>query len=130
MRRSTGELDLTYRLEDRFEREAGRAYLTGWDAIVRLPLMQRRRDQAAGLRTAGFVSGYPGSPLGGVDSLFREQPRTARRARHSLRAGNERGSGGHVDMGNPVPERGARALTLRRRLRLVVRQGSRPRSVD
>ena len=66
-------VDDTYRLEDRFARESGRVYLTGWDALVRLPLMQRWRDAAAGLDTAGFVSGYPGSPLGGLDSLFRGQ---------------------------------------------------------
>jgi indolepyruvate ferredoxin oxidoreductase len=66
-------VDTTYRLEDRFERESGRLYLTGWDALVRLPLMQRRRDVAAGLNTAGFVTGYPGSPLGGLDTLLRNQ---------------------------------------------------------
>ena len=66
-------VDTTYRLEDRFERQAGRVYLTGWDALVRLPLMQRERDRRAGLNTAGFVTGYPGSPLGGLDSLFRAQ---------------------------------------------------------
>ncbi|WP_448628204.1 indolepyruvate ferredoxin oxidoreductase family protein [Geodermatophilus sp. URMC 64] len=66
-------VDGSYRLEDRFERTAGRVYLTGWDALVRLPLMQRQRDELAGLNTAGFVSGYPGSPLGGLDSLLRAQ---------------------------------------------------------
>jgi indolepyruvate ferredoxin oxidoreductase len=66
-------VDHTYRFEDRFERHSGRVYLTGAEALVRLPLMQRRRDAAAGLNTAGFVSGYPGSPLGNVDTLFRNQ---------------------------------------------------------
>ena len=59
--------DADYRLEDRYVRERGRVYLTGVQALVRLPLMQRRRDLAAGLRTAGFISGYRGSPLGTYD---------------------------------------------------------------
>jgi indolepyruvate ferredoxin oxidoreductase len=70
---STAIVEAGYRLEDRFDRQQGRVYLTGWDALVRLPLMQQRRDSAAGLNTAGYVSGYPGSPLGGLDSLFRSQ---------------------------------------------------------
>ncbi|MFT3855301.1 MAG: indolepyruvate ferredoxin oxidoreductase family protein [Ilumatobacteraceae bacterium] len=78
---TTAGIDRDYRLEDRFERERGRVYLTGWDALVRLPLMQRQRDEAAGLNTAGYVSGYPGSPLGGLDSLFRAQ-REMLAARH------------------------------------------------
>jgi len=60
-------IDRAYRLEDRYTRLAGRVYLTGVQALVRLPLDQRRRDAAAGLHTAGFVSGYRGSPLGTYD---------------------------------------------------------------
>jgi indolepyruvate ferredoxin oxidoreductase len=60
-------IDPEYRLEHRYTRERGRVYLTGVQALVRLPLDQRRRDAAAGLRTAGFVSGYRGSPLGTYD---------------------------------------------------------------
>jgi indolepyruvate ferredoxin oxidoreductase len=59
--------DADYRLEHRYARERGRVYLTGVQALVRLPLMQRRRDLAAGLSTAGFISGYRGSPLGTYD---------------------------------------------------------------
>jgi len=54
-------------LEDKYTLERGRVYLTGIQALVRLPLMQRWLDQARGLNTAGFISGYRGSPLGGLD---------------------------------------------------------------
>ena len=54
-------------LDDKYAYEAGRIYLTGTQALVRLILTQRRRDAAAGLKTAGYVSGYRGSPLGGLD---------------------------------------------------------------
>ena len=54
-------------LDDKYTTESGRVYLTGYQALVRLPMIQRERDQAAGLNTAGFVSGYRGSPLGGLD---------------------------------------------------------------
>ena len=56
-----------YELADRYRRESGRVFLTGTQALVRIALMQRTIDRAAGLNTAGFVSGYRGSPLGGVD---------------------------------------------------------------
>ncbi len=62
-----GAVDNDYTLEDKFTRTQGRIYLSGVQALVRLPLMQRLRDQAAGLNTGGFVSGYRGSPLGGFD---------------------------------------------------------------
>jgi indolepyruvate ferredoxin oxidoreductase len=54
-------------LDDKYVLESGRVFLTGIQALVRLPLMQRRRDLAAGLNTAGYISGYRGSPLGGYD---------------------------------------------------------------
>src|SRR6202521_2514637 len=54
-------------LEDKYTLDSGRVYLTGTQALVRLPMIQRQRDLAAGLNTAGFISGYRGSPLGGLD---------------------------------------------------------------
>jgi indolepyruvate ferredoxin oxidoreductase len=54
-------------LDDKYERQSGRVFLSGTQALVRLPLMQRARDAAAGLNTAGYISGYRGSPLGGYD---------------------------------------------------------------
>jgi len=54
-------------LDDKYDLGADRVFLTGTQAIVRLLLMQRERDRLAGLNTAGFVSGYRGSPLGGLD---------------------------------------------------------------
>ena len=55
-------------LDDKYVQDKGRVYLTGTQALVRLPLMQRRRDLAAGLNTAGYITGYRGSPLGGLDT--------------------------------------------------------------
>jgi indolepyruvate ferredoxin oxidoreductase len=57
-------------LDDKYTSDRGRIYLTGIQALVRLPLVQRRRDLAAGLNTAGFISGYRGSPLGGLDEAL------------------------------------------------------------
>jgi indolepyruvate ferredoxin oxidoreductase len=61
------KLDLDYTLEHKYTRAEGRVYLSGVQALVRLPLMQQMRDRAAGINTAGFISGYRGSPLGGFD---------------------------------------------------------------
>ena len=60
-------LDPHYRLADRYARTEGRIYLSGVQALVRLPLMQALRDRGQGLKTGGFISGYRGSPLGGFD---------------------------------------------------------------
>jgi len=60
-------IDKEYSLEHKYTRSEGRIYLSGVQALVRLPLMQQMRDRAAGINTAGFISGYRGSPLGGFD---------------------------------------------------------------
>ena len=53
-----------YELDDRYARRKGRVFLTGTQAIVRIALDQARRDRARGLNTAGYISGYRGSPVG------------------------------------------------------------------
>jgi len=57
-------------LDDKYDLSKERVFLSGTQAIVRLALMQKERDRRAGLNTAGFVSGYRGSPLGGLDQQF------------------------------------------------------------
>ncbi len=54
-------------LEDKFVLEGGSAFMSGLQALARIPIVQRRRDIADGLNTAGFISGYRGSPLGALD---------------------------------------------------------------
>jgi len=54
-------------LDDKYTATEGRIFLSGIQALVRLPMIQKLRDEQAGLNTAGFVSGYRGSPLGGLD---------------------------------------------------------------
>ncbi len=66
-------------LDDKYTLERGRVFMTGTQALIRLPMMQRQRDLKAGLNTAGFISGYRGSPLGSVDQ-------TAAKARKHLEA--------------------------------------------
>ncbi|MGB5707905.1 MAG: indolepyruvate ferredoxin oxidoreductase family protein [Arenicellales bacterium] len=61
-------------LEDKYDLAKDRAYITGIEALVRLPLLQHQKDLEAGLNTAGFVSGYRGSPVGTVDqAMWRAQ---------------------------------------------------------
>jgi len=58
----------TVRLDDKYELQSGMAWMSGIHALVRLPMNQRTRDQRSGWNTAGFISGYRGSPLGGLDT--------------------------------------------------------------
>ncbi|WP_105104302.1 indolepyruvate ferredoxin oxidoreductase family protein [Microbulbifer pacificus] len=75
--------DREYSLKAAFTRDSGRVFLTGIDALVRLPLMQKQLDEQAGLNTAGFISGYRGSPLGGYDqALWRHKKLLAERDVH------------------------------------------------
>ncbi|MDD4944158.1 MAG: indolepyruvate ferredoxin oxidoreductase family protein, partial [Rhodoferax sp.] len=57
-------------LDDKYTQTQGRAFMSGVQALVRLPMLQRQRDALAGLNTAGFISGYRGSPLGGYDQAL------------------------------------------------------------
>ena len=62
-------------LSDKFDLTKSQVLMNGTQALVRLMLMQKARDKAAGLNTAGYVTGYRGSPLGGVDlQMGRERP--------------------------------------------------------
>ena len=56
-----------FSLDDKYRREEGVIFLSGIQALVRLPLDQHRADKRRGLRTATLVSGYRGSPLGGLE---------------------------------------------------------------
>ena len=57
----------TVTLDDKYSLGNGRAFMSGVQALVRLPMLQQERDAAAGLNTGGFISGYRGSPLGAYD---------------------------------------------------------------
>ena len=60
----------TVSLDDKYALQHGRAFMSGVQALVRLPMLQRQRDAAVGLNTAGFISGYRGSPLGTYDQAL------------------------------------------------------------
>ncbi|HPR44423.1 MAG TPA: indolepyruvate ferredoxin oxidoreductase family protein [Ottowia sp.] len=60
----------TVSLDDKYALETGRAFMSGVHALVRLPMLQRQRDALVGKNTAGFISGYRGSPLGGYDQAL------------------------------------------------------------
>jgi indolepyruvate ferredoxin oxidoreductase len=57
-------------LDDKYDLRKSRVFVTGFQALVRLTLMQKERDRRAGLNTAGYVTGYRGSPLGTLDQQF------------------------------------------------------------
>ena len=79
-------------LDDKYALETGRAFMSGVQALVRLPMLQRKRDAMAGLNTAGFISGYRGSPLGGYDQALWAGEEAPRGAEHRLPAGRQRGA--------------------------------------
>jgi len=57
----------TVTLDDKYSLDVGRAFMSGVQALVKLPMLQRQRDALQGKNTAGFISGYRGSPLGSYD---------------------------------------------------------------
>ncbi len=63
-------------LDEKYRAEAGEVFVTGVQALVKLPLLRRQTDAKNGLNTAGFISGYRGSPLGTYDKqLWQERER-------------------------------------------------------
>jgi indolepyruvate ferredoxin oxidoreductase len=60
----------TVTLDDKYSLDTGRAFMSGIQALVKLPMLQRQRDALQGKNTAGFISGYRGSPLGGYDQAL------------------------------------------------------------
>ncbi|MGF6510869.1 hypothetical protein OKW26_006696 [Paraburkholderia sp. 32] len=115
-------------LDDKYTLDRGRAYMSGIQALVRLPMLQQERDRAAGLSTAGFISGYRGSPLGGLDQSLWKAKKHLAAHQVVFQPGGQRRPRGHRRMGfaasQSVPER-----QIRRRVFDVVRQGPRRRPV-
>ena len=80
--------DAAVTLDDKYTLEKGRVYISGTQALVRLPMLQKARDRNAGLNTAGFISGYRGSPLGALDqSLWKAKQHLDRHHVIQRRAG-------------------------------------------
>ena len=77
-------------LDDKYTLDKGRAYMTGIEALVRLPILQHQRDLDRGLDTACFISGYRGSPIGGLDqALWKARKFTEAHNIHFLPGVNE-----------------------------------------
>src|SRR6478609_8003950 len=74
-------------LEDKFDLAKDRVFVTGYQALIRACLMQKERDRHAGLNTAGYVTGYRGSPLGGLDQQFMRAARPLAAADIKFQAG-------------------------------------------
>ena len=74
-------------LDDKYDLTKSRIFVTGFQALVRLCLMQKERDRRAGLNTAGYVSGYRGSPLGGLDQQFQRAEKVLRKSDVVFQAG-------------------------------------------
>ena len=117
----------TTTLESRFTDLDTPVLLSGIQALVRVLLEQARLDRAAGLNTGGLVSGYRGSPLGGLDREALAPPGAAGRAEHPLPARRQRGPRRHHAVWHAAARRLPRQAR-RWRVRHVVRQGARRRS--
>ncbi len=77
-------------LDDKYSLDKGKAFMTGIEALVRLPILQHQRDLERGLNTACFISGYRGSPIGGLDqALWKAKQFTAAHNIHFLPGVNE-----------------------------------------
>ena len=89
-------------LQDKYILEEGRAFMTGIQALVRLPMVQRRLDQSRGWDTGGFISGYRGSPLGALDQQLVLNRKLLEEHHVRFNPGVNEDPGGNVDLGNPA----------------------------
>ena len=110
-------------LSDRFDLAKSPVLLNGTQALVRLVLAQRARDAAAGLDTAGYVTGYRGSPLGAVDLQMARAGKLLTAGGVTFQPGPERGSRGDGGLGHAAGG-AARRGPPRRGVRALVRQGA------
>src|SRR6202165_5671464 len=74
-------------LDDKYDLAKSHIFVTGYQALIRVCLMQKERDRRAGLNTAGYVTGYRGSPLGGLDQQFQRAQAQLRAADVLFQAG-------------------------------------------
>ncbi len=115
-----------FSLDAKFTQAEGRVYLSGIQALVRLPLDQHRADARRGLRTATFISGYRGSPLGGLDQTLERNGKLLAGHDVVFASGAQRGPrrDGGVRQPDDAPVPGPQVRRCRRH---VVRQGARRR---
>ena len=110
-------------LDDKYSLESGRAFMSGVQALVRLPMLQRKRDALAGLNTAAFISGYRGSPLGAYDQALWAGQEASGGAEHRVPARRQRRTRGHRGVGHAAARPLSAEQEVRRRVRHLVRQG-------
>ena len=114
----------TVTLDDKYALDHGRAFMSGVQALVQLPMLQRLRDRTQGKNTAGFISGYRGSPLGGYDQALWKAAEAPEGAEHRVPARRQRRAGRHRGVGHAAARLcTARHQQVRRRVRHLVRQG-------
>ena len=110
-------------LDDKYDLTQSRVFVTGYQALIRACLMQQERDRRAGLNTAGYVSGYRGSPLGGLDQQFMRAKSALERHNVLFQTGLNEDLAATAHLGHAAG-RAARRGQVRRRVRHVVRQGA------
>src|ERR1700675_4004969 len=89
-------------LDDKYRLDAKRIYLSGIQALVRLPMLQRERDRLQNLNTPRFIPGYPGRPSRHVRQRSVARKIVSAIARYRLRSGSERGPRGNRGVGQPA----------------------------
>ena len=113
----------TVSLDDKYALDHGRAFMSGVQALVRLPMLQRTRDAIAGLNTAGFISGYRGSPLGGYDQALWEAKKHLAAQNIVFQPGVNEELGATAVWGTQQLDLYPQSKQVRRRVRHLVRQG-------